>query len=292
MNKIDINSDEIKSIFTSIGLSSKEGINYRERLKKHRQITDFLVHIEKAVKKLSQKRTLVLIDCASGKSYLSFIANYYLTNILKRKVEFICIDYNNHVVEQSEIAARSLGFNNMNFICDDIFNVELTQRPDIVYSLHACNMATDMTIAKGIIEQARYIMTVSCCQHFVRGNMKKHPLTSITKFGVYKERIADMLSDTMRSLILEMEGYEITLFDYVPASETPKNVMIRAKKGSYHEGKSQQAQKEYEKLKEMFNVEPKLIEYLSCAEVDRKLECSKLMQSKQVGAKLVMGVGI
>ncbi|WP_432409377.1 class I SAM-dependent methyltransferase [Wukongibacter sp. M2B1] len=272
MNRIDINSEEIKSIFASIGLSNKEGINYKQRLKKHRQITDFLVHIEKAVKKLSQKRTLVLLDCASGKSYLSFIANYYLTNVLERKVEFICIDYNNHVMEQSEIAAKNLGFNNMSFICDDIFNVRLTQCPDIVYSLHACNMATDMTIAKGIAEQAKYIMTVSCCQHFIRSNMKKHPLRSITKFGVYKERIADMLSDTMRSLILEIEGYEIDLFDYVPASETPKNVMIRAKKGSCHEKRSQQAQNEYKKLKEMFNVEPKLIKYLSYAQVDKNIQ--------------------
>ncbi len=263
MNKIDINAEEIKSIFTSIGLSNKNGIHYKQRLNKHRQIFDYLIHIEKAVKRLSTKRTLTIVDCASGKSYLSFITNYYLINVLNRKVEFICIDYNHHVIQQSKQAAESLGFDNMNFICDDIFNVELNQRPDIIYSLHACNTATDMTIAKGIIEQARYIMTVSCCQHFVRSKMKNHPLTSITKFDVYKERIADMLSDTMRSLILEISGYQTTLFDFVPVSETPKNVMIRAMKGSLNERKSQQAYIEYKKLRETFNVEPKLMEFLN-----------------------------
>jgi hypothetical protein len=123
-----------------------------------------------------------------------------------------------------------------------------------------------MTIAKGISEGAKCIMTVSCCQHFVRYHMKKHPLTSITRYGVYKERMADMLSDTMRCLLLEAAGYQIDLFEYVPASETPKNIMIRAVKGSYDEKKSQQAQREYDRLKELFHVEPKLAEYLTGSE--------------------------
>lgn len=262
MNLIDINPEELKSIFAVIGLSNKEGIQYRQKTNKHRQVFDFLIHIEKAVNNLSRKRTLSIVDCASGKSYLSFITNYYLLKVLNKKVEFTCIDYNSHVIEQSKNAAESLGFDNMNFICDDIFNVNLDMKPDIIYSLHACNTATDMTIAKGIYEQAKYIMTVSCCQHFVRSHMRKHPLTSITRYGVYKERIADMLSDTMRSLILKEAGYQIDLFEYVPASETPKNIMIRAVKGFYNEKRSRQARNEYNKLKETFDVEPKLIEYI------------------------------
>ena len=119
-----------------------------------------------------------------------------------------------------------------------------------------------MTIAKGILEQAKYIITVSCCQHFVRSQMKKHPLASITKYTVYKERLADMLADTMRSLVLEISGYKTSLFDYVPVSETPKNVMIRANKGACSKKRSQQAKFEYQKLKETFHVEPKLIEYI------------------------------
>ena len=55
-------------------------------------------------------------------------------------------------------------------------------------------------------------MTVSCCQHFVRSHMRKHPLTCMTKHSPYKERIVDMVSDTMRSLALEAAGYQIDLF--------------------------------------------------------------------------------
>ncbi len=263
MNLKNFNPEELESIFEVIGLSNQEGVPYKQRMSKYRQVFDFLIHIEKAINNLSTKRPLTIVDCACGRSYLSFITNDYLLRVLNKKVTFICIDYNSHVIEQSQNAAKSLGFDNMKFICNDIFHVKLDKRPDIVYSLHACNTATDMTVAKGIQEQAKYIMTVSCCQHFVRSNMKKHPLTSMTRYGVYKERIADMVADTMRSLILEQAGYQTHLFEYVPARETPKNIMIRAAKGSYSEKRAQEAQNEYNELKEIFHVEPKLKEYLN-----------------------------
>ncbi len=271
MNNIKMNTEEINSLFSHIGLANEHGTMYKQRLHKHRQLFDFIQHIEKAIKRLSTKRTLTLVDCACGKSYLSFVANYYLTNVLKRDVEFICIDYNEHVIKQSQEAANKLGFTNMTFICNDIFKTNLNKKIDVIYSLHACDTATDMTIAKGIAENAMYIMTVSCCQHFVRSNMKKHPLGAITKHGVYKERIADMVSDSMRSLALETYGYQPKLFDYVPSSETPKNVMIRATRGPIQGKRYLEAQKEYNQLQKLFNVEPKLYEYIELAQNKRGL---------------------
>ncbi len=262
MKKIDINTKEINELFQHIGLNTPDGEAYRKRVKKHRQIFDYLDHLEKAVNRLTTKRTLQLVDCACGKSYLSFIANYYLTRVLKKDVEFTCIDYNEHVIKESKDAAEALGFTNMNFICDDIFNVKFKSKTDIVYSLHACDTATDMTIAKGIIENATYIFTVSCCPHSIRSNMKKHPLTSISKHGIYKERIADMLGDSMRALILDSKGYKTSIFDYVPTSETPKNVMLRANKISVSAMKLKEAELEYNYLRNLFNCEPMVNEYM------------------------------
>ncbi len=151
----------------------------------------------------------------------------------------------------------------MEFICDDIFNVKFQEKPDIVYSLHACDIATDMTIAKGIQEDAQYIMTVSCCQHTVRNQMRKHSLTSITKHGIYKERLTDMLADSMRSILLESNGYKVKIFEYVPTSETPKNVMVRAVKvGSISKKRKSSLIMEYNKLNNFFNVDIKLAEYI------------------------------
>lgn len=263
MKNINLEADELKYIFSAIGLANPNGESYKERLKKHKQIYDYLLHLNKAVEKLSQKRELILVDCACGKSYLSFVANYYFKNIKKRNVKFVCIDYNDHVIAASKAASKELEFSNMEFICNDIFNVDFHIKPDIVYSLHACDIATDMTIAKGILEEAKYIMTVSCCQHTVRNNMNNHMLGSITKHGVYKERLADMIADSMRGLLLESVGYKVNVFDYVASSETPKNVMVRAiKVGSSSNKNFERAIADYKKLQNIFNVQPKLGDYI------------------------------
>ncbi|WP_432404255.1 class I SAM-dependent methyltransferase [Wukongibacter sp. M2B1] len=260
MKNINLETNELEYIFSVIGLSNKNGKNYRQRLKKNEQIYNYLLHLNKAVDRLSRKREIVLVDCACGKSYLAFIANYYFTKIARRKIKFVCIDYDEYVITASRAAAEKLKLNNMEFICDDIFNVKFQVKPDIVYSLHACDTATDMTIAKGILEDAKYIMTVSCCQHTVRNKIKKHPLTSITKHGVYKERLVDMIADSMRTLLLESKGYKVNVFEYVSSSKTPKNVMVRAVKGGGLANKN--SIKDYKKLHNIFNVQPKLGDYI------------------------------
>lgn len=258
-----LNVKELESIFSVIGLANKSGDHYKGRLKKHKQLYDFIVHIEKALDRLSTKRELVLVDCACGKSYLSFVANHYFTRVQKRNVKFYCIDYNAHVIESSKKAAEELGFDNMEFICNDIFKVKFDMNPDVVYSLHACDTATDMTIAKGIMEDAKYIMTVSCCQHTVRDNMKKHPMGAVTKHGIYKERLSDMVADSMRTLLLEGKGYKVSLFEFVPSSETPKNIMVRATRiGTVSDKAYSKSMQDYETLQNLFNVSPMLLDFL------------------------------
>lgn len=172
MNKIELNRSELEHVYNVIGMNNPKGLSYKEKERKHEQILAFLVHLEKAISKLSTKRELVLVDCACGKSYLSFIANYYFTKVKNCNIKFIGIDYNEYVIEESTSAAKELGYDNMEFICNDIFKVSFNEAPDIVYSLHACDTATDMTVAKGVIEKAKYIMAVSCCQHTIRKNEK------------------------------------------------------------------------------------------------------------------------
>lgn len=263
MDTMKFDETVLRKIYKVIGLSNPDGETYKERERKHSQIFDFLRHLEKAVGTLSKHREIVLVDCACGKGYLSFISNYYFSVMQKRKVKFICIDYNAHVIEASRKAAEILGLNNMSFICADIAKVNLEVRPDIVYSLHACDTATDMAIAKGIAEDATYIMTVSCCQHTVRKTMKKHPLGAVTQHGVYRERLGDMLADTMRALILESRGYKVRIFEYVSMTETPKNVMVRAvKTGTSSPRKRSEILKRYSDLESVFNTTPKLDELL------------------------------
>lgn len=259
---MNLDTKNLRNIFSTIGLSNPKGIDYKQRLGKHNQVYEYLTHLNKAMEKLSTKRELVLVDCACGRAYLSFVANYYFTHVKKRKIKFVCIDYNKSVIDSAIKTAKELGFDNMQFICSDIFQVKFDINPDIVYSLHACDTATDMTIAKGILEDAKYIFTVSCCQHTVKKQLKKHPLKSVTKHGIYKERLGDMIMDSMRSLMLESFGYKTRIFEYVAAKETPKNIMLRAQKGSGGNKNSHKAKDDYEALKKVFNLQPKLEDYL------------------------------
>ena len=156
----------------------------------------------------------------------------------------------------------------MTFHTADIANFNFPHQPDIVYSLHACNNATDLMIYKGITQNARFILSVSCCQHTMRNQMKGHPLSTVTRHKPYKERLVDMIADSLRTLMLEAQGYKVTVFEFVPTAHTPKNVMLKCERVGTSEQKSQLAKDEYQKLSGLFNMNPMLETYLQECEIN------------------------
>ncbi|MCB2357252.1 class I SAM-dependent methyltransferase [Clostridium estertheticum] len=274
MENQSFNIEELKGLLIDTGLANPNGNAYKERLHKYQQISDYIVQLEAIIKKLSSKRTVTILDCGCGKSYLSFVANHYLTNVLKRKVHFICIDSNKELIEKCREAAKKLEFENMEFNCSEIINFVPSKEIDIVYSLHACDIATDQMIAKGIKVKAKYILSVSCCQHTVRKQLKKHPLTSISTHNHYKERLVDMISDSMRGLLLESLGYTVNIFEFVASKYTPKNVMVRARKNGDINNRAYKSFNEYEQLYKTFNINPMLRKYIN-EELIQALELKK-----------------
>jgi len=253
---------DIQELNMLIGLASPNGNNYKERLHKHQQMLDYYIAVKSIIKKLSTKRTLYLYDCGCGRSYLSFYLNYYLKKDGFDNVSFICIDSNKDLIERCRQTASKLKMTNMTFYDATIVDFEFLEQPDIIYSLHACDSATDQMIYKGIIENARYILSVSCCQHTMRKQLKKHPLAMVTRHQPYKERLTDMISDSLRALIIETFGYKVTVYEFVAAAHTPKNIMLKCEKVQQVSKKSELAKAEYEKLSELFNIHPKLKIYL------------------------------
>lgn len=150
----------------------------------------------------------------------------------------------------------------MTFYDANIIDFEFHEQPDIVYSLHACDSATDQMIYKGIIENARYILSVSCCQHTMRNQIKRQPLAMVTRHQPYKERLVDMISDSLRALILETFGYKVSVHEFVATAHTPKNIMLKCEKIQQIGKKIELAKAEYEKLSELFNMHPMLKVYL------------------------------
>lgn len=258
MTQLHFNLDNLTTIFRELGLYNPKNNFYKGRDRKHQQILAYIPQLQTAFSKLSAKRQLVLLDCGCGKSYLSFIVYHYFHNLMGRDLKIIGVDRNSDVINKCQNSAANLGFENMYFYCADIEQFELNEELDIIYSLHACDTATDRTIFKGVNLGAKYIFSVSCCQHTNRDNMRQHPLTSISRHKAYKERLADMIGDSMRALLLENLGYGVDIFEFVTAEQTPKNIMLRAVKNRVKKQDKDIAMARYKDLANMFNFEPAL----------------------------------
>ncbi len=262
MGELKFDCEDLKYLFMQIGLANPSGNSYKERLHKHGQLEDYYIMVKSVLNKVSTKKPVVLLDCGCGRSYLSFYLNYQFQQEGRTNLHFVGIDTNEDLIEKCAGAARELEFTNMEFHSGSIIECKIDKKPDVVYSLHACDFATDQMIARGVLDGARYILSVSCCQHTARSQISKHPLTSITRFKPYKERIVDMVSDSMRGLLLESLGYNVDIFEFVPTKSTPKNIMLRAAKGSKSQINMEKAAIEYIKLSKMFNIHPGVETYL------------------------------
>ena len=129
-----------------------------------------------------------------------------------------------------------------------------------VISLHACDTATDMTLVLGIKFQADIIIAVPCCHREILSQYSYTPLKSILEHGIFKSRMADILTDGMRSLMLKAKGYKVSVVEYISPLETPKNLMIRAIK---EKDEDLDAMNEYMSLMSNLNVYPALYDYLN-----------------------------
>lgn len=246
---------QANDLLKEIGVLTKDGKIKNDKIRKYNQIDHFVELIDKLLKELEFKDSITVLDCACGKSYLSFVLNYYIKEVLKKKCYFIGIDYSETVIKASKKMADNLGYKNMDFIKEDLTNYTPNKEIDLVISLHACDTATDMAIGLGIRAKSKAIVVVPCCHKELLGQYKYEVLDPIIKHGVFKTRFADLLTDGMRTLMLEARGYETSVVEYISPLDTPKNLMIRAVK---KKEKNEKALNEYEELKAKFSVEPTL----------------------------------
>jgi hypothetical protein len=143
----------------------------------------------------------------------------------------------------------------MQFKVTDIRNYYSSEDIHLAISLHACDTATDEAIALAINNNAKAIVMVPCCQKEILSQYSFDMLSEITKHGVLKARLADVLTDGIRLMILEIMGYKVSIVEYVSPLETPKNLMIRAEKIG---GLNRKMLEEYKKLKSLLNINPTL----------------------------------
>lgn len=249
-----VNPDLAKDLLCEIGILAKNGKIKNDKIRKYNQIDYFVELMKPIIEKIPADKEIIIMDCACGKSYLSFVMNFYICEILKRKCRFVGIDYSEIVINASRKTAKNLGYGNMEFIKEDLTVYTPPEAPDIVISLHACDTATDMAIALGIRAHAKAIVSVPCCHKDILKQYSYEPFSAVTKHGILKARLADTLTDALRASYLEGKGYTVRLTEYISPLETPKNIMIRA----INEGavENRKAMEEYNSLKELIGVKP------------------------------------
>ena len=246
-------------LLKAIGIMSKDGKILNDKIRKYNQIDHYVELIDKALEYFFQKIHITILDCGCGKSYLTFVLNYYLTEVKKVKCDFIGLDISKGVISASKEIAQKLEYRNMEFLAMDIKHYKPTKKINMIMSLHACDTATDMALALGIKVESDLIIAVPCCHKEMLSQYNYEPFKSITKHGILKSRIADALTDGMRGMMLESKGYDVSIVEYISPFETPKNLMIRAQKTS----KERPAiLKEYKSLCKSLNVTPALLLFL------------------------------
>lgn len=223
---------EADKLLLEIGILTKEGKLKNDMIRKYNQIDHFIELAKPVIESLGRKKKIYVLDCACGKSYLSFVLNYYMRDVLKLDCSFIGVDIKQGVVDSSEKMAKNLGYNNMKFVCADMNSYTPPVKIDLLISLHACDTATDMSLGLGIRSGVGAIICVPCCHKEMLSMYNYEPFAPLTDFPVFKARLADTLTDAMRALYLKARGYDVTALEYISPLETPKNLMIKAIKKS------------------------------------------------------------
>ncbi len=259
-----IQHDEQKTLYNffetfKLKADPQQAIN--DKSAKIGQILAYLETIHAQIRSYSKKRKLVLIESGAGNCYLSFLIYYYYKNIDNRPIKIHCLDINKNLMQKNSNIAESLGFHDMHFHACDIADYVHNGPVDVVYSLHACDTATDKTLLLGLKNKAKHIFSVSCCQHTIRKQLRRHPYTGITRHRVFKEKLIYIIGDTLRALLLEMQGYKVDILEFVSSRYTEKNILVRAQKWQIHN--RQQLEQEYKQLQQTFHVTPVLEKYLA-----------------------------
>jgi len=243
-------------------ISTQDGNIRKDKQDKYRQINKFIELIDNVLKPDEMKQPYRIVDMGAGKGYLSFALYDHLSNNLDIDLSLEAIELREHLVRNGNELARAVGFDGLVFKEGAIENTPLKDI-DMVIALHACDTATDDAIFRGIKSGAEIIVCSPCCHKQVRKQMEANEaLSVITKHGILKERQAEIVTDTIRALMLEAYGYQTRVMEFIATDHTPKNLLITAVKKTRSGLPIQKYLDKVEALKKQFGIEKQQLQQL------------------------------
>ncbi|MDP4599438.1 MAG: SAM-dependent methyltransferase [Pseudomonadales bacterium] len=206
--------------------------------RKWKQINKFIEVFSQSLETsaLARQATLQVVDFGSGKGYLTFALHDYLTHGLQLKPRVTGVELRQELVDLSNVTAASLDHQGLDFVCGDV-KTHAPARTDVMVALHACDTATDYAIHYGIRAAASIIMCSPCCHKQIRPQLHSPALLQpMLQYGVHLGQQAEMVTDSLRALLLEAYGYTTRVFEFVSLEHTDKNKMILAVRNSHYNG--------------------------------------------------------
>lgn len=218
-----------KQYLTELKLTDADGNVFKNAQDKYKQINQYVEILNSLIKELPAGSIKRVVDMGSGKGYLTFALYDYLNAVLGGHASVTGVEYREDLVLLCNAIAERSAFKHLRFVEGTIQDYNVTDI-DLLIALHACDTATDDAIFKGIKANSKLIVVAPCCHKQIRREMEKNKVKNeisvLTKYGIFMERQAEMVTDGIRALILEYFGYKTKVFEFISDAHTPKNVLI------------------------------------------------------------------
>jgi len=221
---------EGNQVFKALDMTDILGRIKPSKMDKYKQVDEFLRLINQTLdSQLLPKDEINVVDLGCGHAYLTFAVQEFLTDKYS-KVLILGVDERQDSKQHNEKVAAKLKVD-AKFIAAKIADTP-DQKVDIAIALHACDTATDDAIYWAVKNDAKVIMAAPCCMHELQTQIKDspEPWELLTKYGLVKERLVDLITDSLRAQILKLLGFRVDIVEFIGGEHTARNILIRAVK--------------------------------------------------------------
>lgn len=255
--------EQSRPFLTALGVTDQQQQLIPAMSNKWKQINKFIEILSGAVKEtgLLQRQQLHVADFGSGKAYLTFAMHDYFNHTLGLPVNVTGVELRQHLVDLCNNTAKALSLSGIQFEQGDVKHFK-ARGINVMVALHACDTATDYALHMGIRTGAEIIMCSPCCHKQIRPQVQLPPvLAPMLNHGIHLGQEAEMLTDSLRALLLEAHGYDTKVFEFISLEHTSKNKMILATKRQYSKDNSA-VLKQIEALKQFYGITEHCLEQL------------------------------